>query len=64
MDAHPQPQPPHRNTRSSSIWRQVLHTDEYATVQEGPRTVGDQSVGDDDLLAAFVQKKKKKKKNK
>ena len=62
MDAHPQPQPTHRNTRSSSIWRQVLHIDEHATLQEGPRTVGDKSVGDDDdLLAAFVQKKKKKK---
>ena len=63
MDAHPQPQPPHQNTRSSSIWREVLHTDD-ATLQEGPITVGDQLLGDDDLISAFVEKKKKKKKNK
>ena len=62
MDAHPQPQPPCRNTRSSS-WREVLHTND-ATLQEGPTTVGDQSFGDDELISAFVEKKKKKKKKK
>jgi len=62
VDAHPQPQHPCWNTRSSS-WCEVLHTDD-ATLQEGPTTVGDQLFSDDDLIFAFIEKKKKKKKNK
>jgi hypothetical protein len=59
-DAHPQP--PCRNTRSSS-WCEVLSTDD-ATLQEGPITVGDQLNYDDDLICAFMETKKKKKKKK
>ena len=63
MDAHAHPQPPRRNTRSSS-WHEVLSTDD-ATLQEGPITVGDQLNYDDDLIYDFMEtKKKKKKKNK
>jgi len=67
VDAHAHPQPPRRNTRSSS-WHEVLCTDD-ATLQEGPITVEDQlNVDDDNLICAFMdtknKKKKKKKKNK
>jgi hypothetical protein len=64
VDAHAHPQPPRRNTRSSS-WREVLSTDD-ATLQEGPITMGDQlNDDDDDLICAFMDtRKKKKKKNK
>ena len=64
MDAHAHPQPPRRNTRSSS-WCEVLSTDD-ATLQEGPIIVGDQlNDDDDDLICAFMDtRKKKKKKNK
>jgi hypothetical protein len=64
MDAHAHPQPPCRNTRSSS-WREVLSIDDV-TLQEGPKIVGDQlNDDDDDLMCAFMDtRKKKKKKNK
>jgi hypothetical protein len=64
VDAHANPQPPRRNTRSSS-WREVLSTDD-ATLQEGPITMGDQLNDDDnDLICSFMDtRKKKKKKNK
>jgi hypothetical protein len=63
VDAHAHPQPPRRNTRSSS-WREVLSNDD-ATLQEGPLTVWDQlNDDDDDLICAFMDTKKKKKKKK
>jgi hypothetical protein len=58
VDAHVHPQPPCRNTKSSS-WNDLLSTDD-ATLQEGPITVGDQLNYDDDLICAFMETNKKK----
>jgi hypothetical protein len=65
VDAHVHPEPPRRNTISSS-WHEVLSIAD-ATLQELPIIVGDQlNVDDADLICAFMDnmKKKKKKKNK
>jgi hypothetical protein len=58
VDAHAHPQPPCRNTKSSS-WNDLLSIDD-ATLQEGPITVGDQLNYDDDLICAFMETNKKK----